>query len=509
MTTNTNDTRPRRWTARALTASVAAVAVVALLSTAAWRDIEARDAQATRPALAPAAMAAPAPVAPTTVPQGPPTVDSYAPIVERVAPAVVTILSEKKVAAQMTGFPDDPFFRQFFGDRFRNAQPREVPERGLGSGVVIENDGYILTNNHVVDGAQSIKVEMTDGRSFDAKLVGTDPPSDLALLKIDASDLPVATLGDSDRVRVGDVALAIGNPLGIGQTVTMGIVSAKGRATGLGDGSYEDFIQTDAPINRGNSGGALVNTRGQVIGINSQILSPSGGNIGIGFSIPSNMAKNVVMQLREHGAVRRAKLGVTIQPVTSDIASSLGLSAVEGALVNSVDDKGPAAAAGIEQGDVITKLDGKPVEDTNALRNEVASMRPGTKAEVTILRNGAERQLDVTLGEMETAQPVAAKGSGEPSGERFGMSVRPLTPDIARQLDLDSSTHGLVVTDIDPVGPAADAGLQQGDVIEQVNGRPVTTTGELRAALERASDRPALLLVNRGGQTFYVPLRAA
>ncbi len=509
MSTKTNDIRPRHRATRAITASVAAVGVVALLSTAAWRDIEARDAQANRPAPAAAAVSAQAESAQAVLPQAPSRVDSYAPIVDEVAPAVVTILSEKKVAAEMTGFPDDPLFRQFFGDRLRNAHPRAVPERGLGSGVVIARDGYILTNNHVVDGAESIKVELKDGRSFNATLVGTDPPSDLALLKIDAGSLPVATLGDSDGVRVGDVALAIGNPLGIGQTVTMGIVSAKGRATGLGDGSYEDFIQTDAPINQGNSGGALVNTRGQVIGINSQILSPSGGSIGIGFSIPSNMAKNVVAQLRDHGAVRRAKLGVTIQPVTSDIASSLGLTAVGGALVNSVDDKGPAAAAGIEQGDVITRLNGKAVEDTNALRNEVASMRPGSKAELTVLRNGSERQLDVTLGEMETEQPVATPGSGGPSSEPFGMSVRPLTPEIARQLDLDSSTRGLVVTDIDPVGPAADAGLQRGDVIVLVNGRPVTTPRELRSALERATDRPALLLVNRGGQTFYVPLRAA
>jgi len=504
MNTNANQyhTSPRRWTTRGVTVSVAAIGVIALLSTAAWRDLEARGGHADRPGAATVQ-------APAAVPQAPPAVDSYAAVVDQVAPAVVTVRSERKVAARMTGFPDDPFFRQFFGDRFRQAQPKAVPQRGLGSGVVVESDGYVLTNNHVVDGAESIKVELTDGRTFDATLVGTDPPSDLALLKVGASALPTATLGDSDGVRVGDVALAIGNPLGVGQTVTMGIVSAKGRATGLGDGGYEDFIQTDAPINQGNSGGALVNTRGEVIGINSQILSPSGGNIGIGFSIPSNMARQVMAQLRDHGTVRRAKLGVTVQPVTSDIASSLGLGDVRGALVNGVDEGGAARKAGIERGDVIKKLEGREVEDTNSLRNQVASMQPGSKATVMLLRDGRERQVDVTLGELASAQPVAPAGPGETSGERFGMAVRPLTPEIARQLDLDPDTRGLVVTDIDPAGLAADAGLQSGDVIEQVDGRPVTTTGALRSALERATDRPALLLVNRGGSTFYVPLRAA
>ena len=234
----------------------------------------------------------------------PPTVDSYANIVQKVAPSVVTIEAERKAKVEPAGMPDDPLFRQFFfGNQMpQQTQPRVVPERDLGSGVIVGSNGYILTNDHVVHGAESIRVTLKDGHTYDAKLVGTDQPSDLALLKIDAAALPSATLGNSDQVRVGDVALAIGDPLGIGQTVTMGIISAKGRQTTIGDGSYEDFLQTDAPINQGNSGGPLVNTEGQVIGINSQILSPSGGSIGIGFAIPSNMAKNVMAQLKTDGS---------------------------------------------------------------------------------------------------------------------------------------------------------------------------------------------------------------
>jgi serine protease Do len=504
MNANPHDTRSR-GTSRVVTASLAGVAVILLLSTAAWRDIDARAGQSTRPAATQEAAVA---TTPAPAPAAPPVVDSYAPVVERVAPAVVTIRSERKAKAAMTGFPDDPFLRQFFGNDMPQMKPRVVPERSLGSGVIVASDGYILTNNHVVDGAESIKVEVSDGHTYTAKLIGTDPPSDLALLKIDAANLPTATLGNSDQVRVGDVALAIGNPLGVGKTVTMGIVSAKGRQTDVGDGSYEDFIQTDAPINQGNSGGALINTRGEVIGINSQILTPSGGNIGIGFAIPANMARNVMAQLREHGAVRRAKLGVTVQNVSSDIAASLGLKDVRGSIVNSVDEGSAAAKAGIERGDVITKFDGKDVTDTNNLRNTIAAMAPGSRATVTILRDGHEQQLDVTLDEQHSAEPVSTSENGEASGEKFGMTVQPLTPDIARELKLDADTQGLVISDVDPLGKAADAGLQRGDVIEQVNGQPVTTVSQLRGVLERATTRPALLLVNRGGNTFYVTLRA-
>lgn len=271
----------------------------------------------------------------------------------------------------------------------------------LGSGVIVQHDGTILTNHHVIDGAEQIQVELTNHRVFKAKVVGSDPPSDLAVLKIDAKDLDALSLGNSDQVRVGDIALAIGNPLGLGQTVTAGIISAKGRATGLSDGSFEDFLQTDAPINQGNSGGALINTRGELIGISSQILSTSGGNIGIGFAIPSNMARNILDQILEGGKVHRGQLGVSIQPMTPELASKFGLSDVQGALVNSVIPNGPAAKAGLRQGDVIVDFNGAAVTDGNTLRNHVASTAPGTKVNLGIFRDHQKQQIQVTLGEYQ------------------------------------------------------------------------------------------------------------
>jgi len=326
-------------------------------------------------------------------------VSSYADVVSKVAPAVVTIHSQSRVRQpQQYPFIDDPFFRRFFGSP-QEQPPVERQRSGLGSGVIIDANGYIITNHHVIDGADQIKVDLYDNRTLDAKLVGADPPSDLAVLKVDASNLPVLTLGDSDRMRVGDVVLALGNPLGVGQTVTMGIISAKGRQTGLSNGSFEDFLQTDAPINQGNSGGALVSTNSELIGINSQILSTSGGSIGLGFAIPSNMARTVLEQLINSGRVRRGQLGVVALKIPSEEAAKMGITQGPGVVVYRVQSGGGAERAGIREGDVITAMNGEAINDPNTFRNKIASTPPGTEITLTVKREGREQQVRATLGE--------------------------------------------------------------------------------------------------------------
>ncbi|MEJ7617075.1 MAG: DegQ family serine endoprotease [Pyrinomonadaceae bacterium] len=438
--------------------------------------------------------------------------NSYADVVERVSPAVVTINSTRAVrtSSQRNPLFDDPRFREFFGDRMPQQQR---PQTGLGSGVIVSPDGYILTNNHVVEDSDRVTVDLNNRRTVTAKVVGTDPATDLAVLKIEENNLPVLPLGNSDRVRVGDVALAIGNQLGICQTVTAVIVSAKGRTTGVGDGGFEDFIQTDAPINRGNSGGALINTNGELIGINSQILSPTGTSIGIGFAIPSNLAKSVMDQLVKGGKVRRSVLGVVVQPINSDLAESLNLKDVRGVIVSTLQPESAAAQAGLRVGDVITVLNGTPVNEPNSFRNQIASQAPGTEITLSVLRDGRDQQLKARL--TERTEEVARDGAspeGEPgkSGEsagRLGLSVEPLTPEVATRLNLKAGTQGVVVSDLDETGPAAEAGIRDGDVIERVNNKPVLSIADLRTAVQASGTRPVLMLVSRRNASLFLTVR--
>jgi Do/DeqQ family serine protease len=444
-------------------------------------------------------------------PQGP--VASWADTVDRIAPAVVTVHAARRVRApRQYPFQNDPF-SWFFGggnpQRFGGDRPPVQEQRALGSGVIVRADGYILTNDHVIDGAEEISIDLTDRRNFKAKVVGADKPSDLAVLKVSANSLPILSPGNSDQVRVGDICLAVGNPLGIGETVTAGIISAKGRHTDLSDGSFEDFLQTDAPINQGNSGGALVNSRGDLIGINSQIVSPNGGNIGIGFAIPSNMAKTVMTELMSHGKVSRGQLGVTVQQITSDLAASLGLAQTEGVLVSAVQPGGPADKAGIKPGDVILNVNGTPTNDVNTLRNVVAGAGAGSEVTLTIVRNGKQQQIRMKLGEFNAGAATSGPGNNgdQTPTDRLGVALAPLTPDVAAQLGIARGTQGVVVTEVDPAGPAAEAGLRPGDVIQQVNRQAVRSPADVSAALAKSGDRPVLLQVLRGGQTIFVGVR--
>lgn len=467
-----------------------------------------------------------APAAEPSAPPPPMVVDgvrtSYADVVEKTSPAVVRIEAESKSRraqqpTQSNPFGGDEFFRQFPTPP-QNQQPRS--ERGLGSGVIVSADGTILTNNHVVEGADKITVLLSNNKSFEAKLVGSDRPSDMAVLKIEAQDMPFLSLGNSDTVRVGDIVLAIGNPLGIGQTVTAGIISAKGRRTGLSYGNnndtFEDFLQTDAPINRGNSGGALVNLSGELIGINSQILAggPSGGNIGIGFSIPSNMAKSIMEQLVRDGRVRRGMLGIGIQNISEDTAQALGLKDTSGVLVSDVRKGSAAEKAGFKRTDVITAINGEKIEDSNVLRNKVAGTLPGTEIKVTVLRDGSTVDLVAALDEFETAgaqdgDPETPGGNPEQQSEsgKLGMTLQPVTPQIARQFGIEGDAEGMIVTSIEQGGSAAEAGIARGDIILEINRQAVSSSEAVQSALDSAAGKPVLLLISRRGQTIYLTVR--
>ena len=438
-----------------------------------------------------------------------PSRNSYAPLVKEVLPSVVNISSSKVVhnrASADDQFPMDPFFRQFFGDDFggRLNVPRDMREKALGSGVIVSPEGYILTNNHVVDGATDVQITLSDKRQFKARIVGTDPKTDVAVLKIDASDLKPITIGDSSKVQVGDISLAIGDPFGVGQTVTSGIISATGRAN-LGIEDYEDFLQTDAPINPGNSGGALINDRGELVGINTAIISHgSGGSQGIGFAVPSNLARQVMDQILKSGHVTRAYLGVYPQDVTPAMAKAFGEKEMRGVVVGDVSPNSPAQAAGIERGDIILDVNGKPVSDSNQLRMSISMMQPGTTLNLKTLRNGTERSASVKLAEMPTETAKANSGdTGGSTKALEGVEVANLNSDIAQQLDLPASTKGVVVTGIDPASKMADSGLQKGDVIQQVNKQPVSNVSQFESAVRKAGDQP-LLLVNRGGRTLFI-----
>jgi serine protease Do len=437
--------------------------------------------------------------------------NGFAAVLKPAMPAVVNIHTSKIVKDRQQGqdmpFFNDPFFRQFFGDQFgQGMQPRPEREESLGSGVIVTSDGTILTNNHVIDGASDIKVQLADDRQFTAKVIGTDPKTDIAVLKIDASDLPTLAFGDSSKLQVGDVVFAIGEPFGLKSTATMGIVSATGRS-GLGIENYEDFIQTDASINPGNSGGALIDLHGNLIGINTAIETGGGeGNLGVGFAIPINMARGVMDQIVAHGKVVRGYLGVYIQNVTPDIAKAFNLNHNTGALIGDVQPDTPGARAGLKKGDVVVGLNGTPVKDADDLRLRISETAPGTNVSLQLMRDGRAQDVKVTLGELpEKSASTNEPGGNSTSGGLQGVEVQALTPDIAQQLQAPSGTSGVVVSSVDESSPAAAAGLQRGDIIEEVNHKAVGSVGQYKQAVSAAGNQPVLLLVmSQGGVTHYL-----
>jgi len=414
-------------------------------------------------------------------------------ISDKIGPAVFKVECEKVERQQMGGFPDsqgDDFWNRFFGSPQTRPQAQKVTVQGTG--FFISADGYAITNNHIVENGQKVKIFTAQGDEYAAKIIGADPKSDVALIKVDAKSLIFAELGDSAQVKVGEWVMAIGNPLGMEHTVTAGIVSAKGRQLGLGDGSYEDFIQTDAAINRGNSGGPLVNMKGEVIGINSNILTPTGGNIGIGFAIPSNMAKKVVTQLKDKGKVIRGWLGVGVAPlpIDQDTQKLLNLKSKKGALINDVTQGGPAEKAGFKPYDVVVEIDGQVIENSNDLRMKIADVPPGTKVEFKVIRDGKEKTLPATIAELEdNRQKTSVAGAAKD----IGLTVTALTANLARRYGIQT-TRGLLITDVDNSGDAARKGLQPGDIILEVNREIVTTEEQWDNIIGRKKSGDALLL---------------
>ena len=450
---------------------------------------------------------------PTQTRQG--VITTFAPVVEKVAPSVVTVFTTQTVSRGLTTFPfGDDTLRQFFGEQLPQRQGKQTLQ-GLGSGVIVSPDGYIITANHVVAGAEEIMVGFgTDLRKYKAKKVGTDPGTDVALLKIEEKNLPAITFADSEKARAGDIVLAIGNPFGLRQTVTMGIISAVGRG-GMGIVDYENFIQTDAAINMGNSGGALVDTEGRLLGINTAIFSRSGGNQGVGFAIPANLARDVMQSLREKGRVVRGYIGATVQTLTPELADAMKLKGQPtGALVGEVTSKSPSEKAGIKSGDVITAVNGKKISDARELRLMIGSMAPGTKVQIEVNRDGQRKVLNVDLAEMpagtveegaeaspeESAQPEKATVFG-------GVSVADITNDIRTALNLSKDIKGAVIAEIDADSSAAKAGMREGDVIQEVNKQPVKSAKDLVAISKGLKPNEKILIrVWSQGRSGFVAL---
>ncbi len=440
---------------------------------------------------------------------------SFAPVVKKVASSVVTVYSTKQVRPELRNpWLNDPFFRRFFGmdeDEGENGAPRRRPrqEQGMGCGVIVSSDGYILSNNHVVEGADDVKVGFTEGGpKLNAKVVGTDPQTDISVLKIESPNLTPVTMTDSGNLQVGDLVLAVGNPFGVGQTVTMGIVSAVGRG-GFGIVDYEDFIQTDASINPGNSGGALVDSQGRLVGINTAILSGAGGNIGIGFSVPINMARMVMDRIIKDGRVVRGFLGVTIQPITPELAAEFKLPDQTGALVGGVSNRSPADQAGIEAGDVVLEFDGRKVTDSRNLRLMVAQTPPGTKVALKVLRNGQSKTLTATLGELPTEQLASAGERPRPEGRAAeglaGVAVADLDARSRRQFEIPPDVRGALVASVEQGSQAFEAGLRSGDVILEINRQKVTNARDILQLSRKAKGSRMLMRVwSRGGSRFLV-----